>query len=92
MFPSPQANGFTVYTKNNCKYCLMVKELIPEATYVNAEPYLEEKKEDFLLFIQELAGKPHRTFPMVFYNKAFVGGFTETHRMCSKFEADAESS
>lgn len=70
----------------------MVKELIPEATYNNVESLLVEKKEEFLTFIQGLIGKPHRTFPMVFYNGAFVGGFIETHRLCAKFEAENHSS
>ena len=81
-----------MYTKDNCKYCSMVKELIPDATYINSEPFLLDKKEEFLIFIQGLAAKPYRTFPMVFYNNKFVGGFTETHRLCAKFEADSESS
>ena len=70
----------------------MVKELIPDANYINTEPFLEEKKEEFLTFIQGLVGKPHRTFPMVFYNGKFVGGFIETHRLCAKFEAENDSS
>ena len=92
MFPLPQEEGFSVYTKDNCKFCLMVKELIPEASYINTEPFLEDKKEEFLSFIERLVGKPHRTFPMVFYNGAFVGGFIETHRLCAKFEAENDSS
>ena len=52
MFPSPRTQGFTVYTKDNCKYCSMVKELIPDATYINSEPFLLDKKEEFLIFIQ----------------------------------------
>lgn len=92
MFPSPNSEGFFVYTKDNCKYCLMVKELIPDASYINTESLLVEKKEEFLTFIEGLVGKSHRTFPIVFYNGAFVGGFIETHRLCAKFEAENDSS
>jgi hypothetical protein len=68
----------------------MVKELIPDATYFNAEGFLanEVQKEEFLKFIQECIGKPHRTFPMVFFKGVFVGGFIETHKLCTKFEAE----
>lgn len=72
----------------------MVKELIPDATYIDSESFLidNEMKEEFLNFIQGLIGKSHRTFPIVFYNGAFVGGFIETHRLCAKFEAENDSS
>lgn len=63
----------------------MVKEILepfPNVVIVNCEPYLVSQKEEFLQFIEDLAGKPHRTFPIVFYNGTFVGGFLETFKLC----------
>jgi len=89
MFPSPQADGFTVYSKDDCKYCKMVKEILEpfQYTVIDCEPYLVSQKEEFLQFIEGLAKKPHRTFPMVFHNGTFVGGFLETFKLCDTLES-----
>jgi len=84
-YPIPSTTGFTVYTKTDCKYCGMVKELLEEeeAQYVQCDQYLDAK-EAFLAFIESKGGKGHKSFPMVFYNGTFVGGFTETLKLCKK--------
>jgi glutaredoxin len=56
----------------------LLKDLKPEPFYINCDNVLSNKKEEFLDFIKRKAGKEHRTFPIVFYNGSFVGGFTET--------------
>ena len=80
-FTAPVSSGFTVYGKTDCPYCLKVKDLLAEynepMTYVNCDPYLVEK-EEFLAFIKAKAGKEHKTFPMVFSDGKFVGGYTDT--------------
>jgi glutaredoxin len=85
-FQGPAATGYTVYTKDNCKYCDMVKELLEEEepVLINTESYLETRKEEFLAFIATLAQRTYRTFPMVFYNGTFVGGFTDTLHLMKK--------
>ena len=76
----PTSEGFTVYTKTGCKYCSMVKELLQEeaVTYILCDEYLAVDREVFLAFIESKGGKDHKTFPMVFFDGKFVGGFTET--------------
>jgi glutaredoxin len=84
MYASPLIIGFTVYTKNNCPYCIKVKELLTREnqpfTIIPADTFLnkEEEKEKFLHFISLKANKKHRTFPIVFCNGKFIGGYTET--------------
>jgi glutaredoxin len=39
---------------------------------------LIEAKEEFLTFIKNLAHIECRTFPMVFFNGNFIGGYQET--------------
>jgi glutaredoxin len=91
----PSFSGFTIYTKSNCRFCSLVKELLNgesvlKATElptvgeilspltVNCDAYLEENRDGFLQFIRAMTGKNHKTFPMVFFDGEFIGGYTET--------------
>ena len=82
-FIAPSTEGFTVYTKSNCPYCVKVKELFlhtqPEPKYVNCDDYLAGFRDAFLGFIHGYTIREHRTFPMVFWKGTFIGGFTETN-------------
>lgn len=78
----PLKKGFTIYSKNNCSYCVKVKKMLMDSQIffldINCDGYLSEDKEGFLSFIEERATKRHTTFPMVFKEAGFIGGFTET--------------
>ena len=52
----------------------------------NLIEFILENKEEFLLFIKTLAKQEYKTFPMVFTNAQFVGGYNETnnHLECIK--------
>jgi glutaredoxin len=80
MFPVPSTVGYTVFIKTGCSFCELVKKLLEEEKFtgVNCDEYLTDQKEAFLTHIESLAGKSHRTFPMVFHEGRFLGGFTET--------------
>jgi len=82
-FPAPQSTGFTIYTKTDCTYCDRVKFFLEEFnhtfTAINCDEYLTEKAA-FLTFIQGLAGKEHKTFPIVFCDAKYIGGFDDTMR------------
>jgi glutaredoxin len=43
----------------------------------NCDSYLQNDKEEFLDFIKKIAGKEHRTFPIIFSNAKYVGGYSE---------------
>lgn len=81
-FFEPLKIGFTIYSKSGCSYCTNVKKLLlDKQTFfidVSCDEYLIEDKEGFLLFIKERANKEYRTFPMVFKDGKFIGGFSET--------------
>jgi thioredoxin reductase (NADPH)/glutaredoxin 3 len=81
-FTEPSSEGYTIYSKSGCTYCTKVKELLKilELPYVmiNCDEYLLEDRDGFLAFIQERAGKEYKTFPMVFADGKFLGGFAET--------------
>ena len=87
-FSAPLKNGFTIYSKSGCYNCIKVKTLLADAKYefvvIDCDDYLFEDKEGFLLFIKERAKKEHKTFPMVFIDGQFIGGFIETQQWVNK--------
>jgi glutaredoxin len=87
-FETPSQIGFTIYSKSNCSFCTKVKQLLTDNQIffleIQSDEYLLEDKEGFLLFIQDLIKKEYRTFPMVFNNGQFIGGFTDTELFVNK--------
>jgi glutaredoxin len=77
----PSKTYYTIYTKNNCSYCSKAKSLLenenPKPLIINCDHYLNSNRNGFLLFIKNLTGVSYNTFPMVFYNGLFIGGYTE---------------
>jgi len=73
---------YTIYTKKKCKWCDEVKKLLPEATYI--EPELNDA------FFKKMDPKTngYRMFPMVFFEKEFVGGYKETKARLFKIEGE----
>ena len=80
----PMDNIYTIYTRSGCGYCKMVMELLqsenPSVDEVCCDEYIQtpREKESFLQFIQSISGVRHRTFPIVFLNGVYIGGYTET--------------
>jgi len=88
-FPSPSSSQFTIYSKSGCPNCTKAKNLLKEKNLnfnvVDCDDFLIEDKENFLIFIQDISGKEYRTFPMIFDNKKFIGGFTEMQKYLDTF-------
>ena len=80
----PLKKGFTIYSKSGCSNCTKVKKLLVEKQFffvdIDCDEFLIEDKEQFLLFIKERAKKDYRTFPMVFKDAKFIGGFDDTQK------------
>lgn len=75
----PNTTGYTVYTKENCKYCRRVKQLLPaESKIIPCDAYLNDDRDGFLAAMDSITGKQHRTFPFVFHNGTFIGGCDDT--------------
>jgi len=72
--------GWTIFTKNNCSYCKKVKALIPDGHVIESDTFLAENRDVFLAIVDELIGTEYRKFPMVFLDKRFIGGYTETKK------------
>jgi glutaredoxin len=87
-FDKPNKNNFTIYSKSGCPNCLKIKILLKEKNLifnvVDCDEYIIEDKKGFLLFMNQLANREVNTFPMIFYNGLFVGGFSETQIFIEK--------
>jgi len=81
-FFKPTSDGYTIYTKSRCSFCTKAKILLEEENHVivDCDEYLidENTKQQFLQFMETLIGKSYRTFPMIFKDGDFIGGFSET--------------
>jgi len=90
-FEKPSVTGYTIYSKSRCPFCTKVKVLLEEEPYtiIDCDPYLtdENTKQEFLQFIENLINKQYRTFPMIFKDGQFIGGFTETKVYYDKEQA-----
>ena len=76
-----------MFTKSKCNYCTRAKKLVPHAKSVLCDDILRTKRDLFLTAIQHESGREHRTFPMVFHNGKFVGGFNELQEYVDKEQA-----
>jgi glutaredoxin len=80
-FEQPYSSGYTIYSKTGCVYCnkaksdLNARNIVP--IVIDCDEYLLEDRAGFLDFIKQKAGKEYRSFPMIFYNGNFIGGYVE---------------
>ncbi len=82
-YPSPIEYGYTIYIKSGCIFCEKVKQLLnniyPQPKYIDCDSFIVFNKNRFLNFIKSLSGGiEHKTFPIVFLNKYYIGGYSET--------------
>lgn len=84
----PLNNGYTIYSKSGCEYCVKAKKWLEEHgchyTIVDCDSYLTntpERKKLFLDKMEEIIGRPYRTFPMIFKDAVFLGGFSELEKL-----------
>jgi glutaredoxin len=91
-FLEPTSDGFTIYCKSGCPNCTKVKTLLKENflinTIIDCDEYLLEDREGFLSFIKEKIHIEYKTFPIVFYQGKFVGGYIETQTCVEKLLLD----
>jgi glutaredoxin len=90
-FEKPKMTGYTIYSKSGCPNCTKVKKFLQNAkaemNIVDCDEYLIEYKEDFLKFIEDVAEKSVRIFPIVFFERKFVGGYQDTECHYSRLNA-----
>ena len=85
-YERPLIKGFTIYSKSGCINCLKVKQLLKEKNQdkqdeiliIDCDEYLIENKEDFLFFIKNISNNDVKSFPIIFNDGKFIGGYKET--------------
>ena len=81
-FPSTQTDTYTAYVRSGCAYCSNLMEMFKKnnslTIIINCDPYIRRNKSKFLEEMNSRIDGTWTTFPMVFYNGEFIGGFTET--------------
>ena len=77
-------NKYTILSKSNCIFCDKSKELLNSLNinyydYINCDKYLTTQRNinNFLEHTCSLIGHEYMLFPMIFYNKKFIGGYSE---------------
>ena len=77
-YEKPLNNIYTIYTKSNCKYCILAKELLNNEnfTVIDCDKYIDIDKDNFLNFIKSLTNIDYKTFPIIFFDKKFIGGYS----------------
>jgi len=90
-FEKPKMSGYTVYSKSGCPNCTKVKKYLTDVNapmnVVDCDEHLIERKEEFLKFIEEIAEKSVRVFPIVFFERKFIGGYADTEYHYSRLNA-----
>jgi len=85
-FPLPIDKGYFMYSKSNCKFCKFAKEQLPNLTAVNIDEFIETNKSKLLDKISTIATVEIKTFPIVFYNGIYIGGYKESKEHLSMME------
>ena len=89
-YVSPAKKGYFIYSKSDCPACEKVKELLPEASYVNCDKYLQEDVDEFLDFVWSMCGNKYpRTFPMIFHDGHYVGNLGDVEYL-ENFKLDCD--
>lgn len=96
-FTKPLPNTFTLYCKSGCINCTKAKDVLSQCNYkfqiIDCDAYLTDDvvKAAFLQFIKNLASKEHKTFPIIFHDGEFVGGYTDLHQYLDRLLDFSES-
>jgi len=85
LVPFKSRAQWTIYSKNDCKYCKWAKHFMNYRNYKFVEKNVTEiDDEEQEEFFEKMEGISKITYPQIFYGKKHIGGFNEM----IKFTAD----
>ena len=80
--PIPNEKDFTIYSKSGCPNCHKIKNLLKAKNLpfnlIDCDDFILEDKIGFINFIKNISNTEIKTFPIIFYEGKFIGGFSET--------------
>jgi ribonucleoside-diphosphate reductase subunit M1 len=62
---------WTIYTKNNCKFCQWTKSYLMNNGYSFHEEYVDSDK------LKEITGLEKPTYPQIYYGNQYIGGYSD---------------
>jgi len=77
-------NEYVIYTRSGCDFCKRLKNLLiienKSFSEINCDHHITntQHKERFFYSVKNSIGRDWKTFPIVFTNSMFIGGYTET--------------
>ena len=76
-----KTNNIIIYSKENCKYCTMSKNLLKDIKLNFAEIKLDPIENDYKQRRDLLFTKYHESFPIILINDIFIGGYSELYKL-----------
>jgi len=70
-------NEWIIYTKNGCVYCEYAKNILTEKNFCFKTVEINDLNKNFIYNQIDPHTNNYRYFPIIFYNKKFIGGYTE---------------
>lgn len=68
--------GFTIYTKDNCRFCTMAKALILDMVDTPSDLEIINNPSEFVVSgLKETYN--HNTYPFIFLGNEFIGGYSD---------------
>lgn len=81
VIPFEQKEKFTIYTKENCKYCKFAKTYLTNKNFVFEEKLTEAT--ELKKCVGDYCTYKNITYPQIFYGTEYIGGYTELFKFTS---------
>jgi glutaredoxin 3 len=75
---------FTIYTKKTCNYCILAKGLLTVHKIKYNEIEVDTNNKSMVHNYTDPLTNSYRTFPMIFHNLQFIGGYTDLVKFLKK--------
>ena len=73
-----------IYTKSNCRYCVLAKDFLKRKNIEYTEYSIEE--EEHLQSFKDRCGPTVKTVPQIFRNNERIGGYDDMMKVTHLFE------
>jgi glutaredoxin len=82
MLQPPTYDGYTIYSKSNCPFCVKIKDFLErekcKMVIVDCDELLKNNRDEFLKEMKDYTKVEWKTFPYVFLDGNFIGGYQDT--------------